>query len=197
MNYSGCRPFSESELDLILNACSGRYEQRDRTLIVMGVHTGFRIRELLSLRISDVWDGSCIRNSVTVARGFMKCKLRSRTMPLHPRVREEIALLIRAKAEHGAIDPSCPLFNKQKTDKPLSTRQAYDILLSAAEKAGIEVARVGTHSLRKTFARRMWTSPLVNHDPAKMARLLGHENWSNTLRYLEFADELENAVLSA
>ena len=44
----------------------------------------------------------------------------------------------------------------------------------------------------------MWKHPLpiVNQDPAKMARLLGNDNWGNTLRYLEFTDELDAAVLA-
>ncbi len=40
--------------------------------------------------------------------------------------------------------------------------------------------------------------PFVNGDMAKMARLLGHANFSSTLRYLEFLDgSLENAVMAA
>lgn len=126
----------------------------------------------------------------------MKYKLRSRTMPLHSRVKEEMINLFQERAKRGTLHATWPLFNKQQTEKPLSTRQAFDIVVAAAEAAGLETERVGTHSLRKTFARRMWTSSMVNHDPAKMARLLGHENWNNTLRYLEFADDLESAVLS-
>lgn len=183
-------------MELVLDSCAGRYEQRDRTLILMGIHTGFRIRELLSLHIYDVWHGNAVRKAVTVARGFMKCKIRSRTMPLHARVRQEIESLVKERMDQGTLHSDWPLFNKQQTKKPLSTRQAFDIVVNAAERAGVDTGRVGTHSLRKTFARRMWTSPIVNHDPAKMARLLGHENWNNTLRYLEFADDLEIAVLS-
>lgn len=41
----------------------------------------------------------------------------------------------------------------------------------------------------------MWERPQVNCDMAKMGRLLGSENFSNTLRYLVFVDELEEAVL--
>ena len=196
MNYTGCRPFTDIELDAILNACKGKYEQRDRTLITMGVYTGFRIRELLSLKVSDVWDGTKVRASVTVARGFMKCKLRARTMPLHEKAKKKISLLIQDKSERGIANIDWPLFNRQLTGKTLSVRQAYDTILLAAQEAGINTNRIGTHSLRKTFASRMWTSPRVNKDPAKMARLLGHQNWSNTLRYLEFADDLEKAVLS-
>jgi hypothetical protein len=44
----------------------------------------------------------------------------------------------------------------------------------------------------------MWASPQVNGDMAKMARLLGHQNWSNTLRYVEFLDgSLSRAVRAA
>ncbi len=65
----------------------------------------------------------------------------------------------------------------------------------AAESAGVDSDRIATHTLRKTFARRLWDSPQVGKDPARMARLLGHTNWSNTLRYLEFTD-LDAAVLA-
>ena len=196
MNYTGCRPLSEEEIVRLLDACQGRYRARDVALIVMGMHTGFRISELLSLKVKDVWDGSEVAKDVKVEKGFMKGKKKARTMPLHEKVRDAILSLLQSSRMWHPLFQDWPLFHAQGCHKRLSTRQAFEIVVAAAASAGLDVERVGTHTLRKTFARRMWVSPIVNRDPAKMARLLGHDNWGNTLSYLEFADELDAAVLA-
>ena len=74
MNYTGCRPLSEDEIVRLLDACQGRYRARDVAIIMMGMHTGFRISELLSLRVKDVWNGSEVAKDVKVEKGFMKGK---------------------------------------------------------------------------------------------------------------------------
>jgi len=196
MNYSGCRPLSEDEIVRLLKACQSRYRARDVTIILMGMHTGFRISELLSLRVKDVWNGSEVTKEVKVAKGFMKGKKKSRTMPLHEKVRDAIHSLLQSSRMWHPLFQDWPLFHAQGCQKRLSSRQAFEIVVAAAASAGLDIERVGTHTLRKTFARRMWVSPLVNRDPAMMARLLGHDNWGNTLRYLEFTDELDAAVLA-
>jgi integrase/recombinase XerD len=196
MNYTGCRPITLTELPLILAACTGRYASRDRSLILTGAYTGYRIKELLAITVGDVFDGRRVSDQVTVQRGFMKGKARSRTMPLHERVREAIGEWL-AEYLVGLDDiASRPLFPRQRTRNAMSRSKAADLIKTAAEKAGLDTRRLSCHSTRKHFALRMWNSPIVNKDMAKMARLLGHENFSNTLRYLEFADDLERAVLS-
>lgn len=196
MNYTGCRPLTDDEIDRILDGCQGRYRARDVALITLGIFTGYRVSEILSLKASDVWKDRDVVTEITVAKGFMKGKKKGRTMPLHTRVREAVfAHILASKLWHPLMKDRA-LFFSQGRGKSLSTRQALDIIKKAAERAGIDPERLGTHTLRKTFARRMWDSKAVARDPAKMARLLGHENWSNTLRYLEFADDLEDAVLA-
>ena len=194
MNYTGCRPLSEDEIVRLLDACQGRYRARDVALIVMGSHTGFRISELLSIQVNQIWTGTEVVKEVQVAKGFMKGKRKSRTMPLHEKARDAIFSLLQSSRMWHPLFQDWPLFHSQGCPKRLSTRQAYDIIVTAAERAGLDTKRIGTHTLRKIFARRMWVA--VGRDGAKMARLLGHENWSNTLRYLEFADELDAAVLA-
>ena len=196
MNYTGCRPLTDDEIVRLLDACTGRYRARDVALITIGIYTGFRISEILSLTVAGVWTGSEVVKEVHVAKGFMKGKKQARTMPLHEKVREAIQSLLQASRMWHPLFQDWPLFHSQGCRKRLSTRQAYDIIVTAAERAGLNTDRIATHSCRKTFTRRMWGSPLVNRDPARMARLLGHQNWSNTLRYLEFADELDAAVLA-
>jgi len=196
-SYSGRRPFTDLEIDRMVSGCTGNYAERNRLLILLGCYTGFRAQELLVIRIRDVWDGLACRNSVCVARRAMKGKKRSRTMPLHPRVCEAIIAWIGVLVAAGKYDHERYLFSRKLTTHPISRRQAANIIRDACKSQDMDIERVATHSLRKSFARKMWESELVGRDMARMARLLGHENFSNTLRYLEFGTELDEAVLKA
>lgn len=197
MNYSGRRALNEDEVDCMLQAFQGRYSQRDRALFLLGVHTGYRISEILSLRVRDVWIAGEVVQSVTVAKGFTKGKHQSRTMPLHDRARQALQLWIISAKLENPLSAGKPVFFRQGSKKPITRNLANTILHRAAVNAGINPRRIGTHSMRKTFASRMWRSPYIGGDMAKMARLLGHQNYSNTLRYLEFLDgSIEQAVLA-
>lgn len=198
MQYTGCRPLTDGEYSAILNAFDGRYRLRDQALFELGVRTGFRISEILAVKVGDVFREGKILGALTVKRCWMKGKYNDRSMPLHPIAAKRIEEWIR---ETGFDHPEMkeqPLFSRQHTCKALSRMQAWTILKRTAIKAGLDAHRVASHSMRKTFASRMWNSPFVQKDMAKMARLLGHQNYSNTLRYLEFLDtSLESAVLTS
>ena len=195
MQNSGCRPLSDSELDMMLAGCQGRYHLRDRALLVLGAYTGFRIGELLAITVADIWDGRDVTRTVTVKAQFMKGGKHGRTLPVHERARDALREWIQAMHVLGMCSPTQSLFPRQRRNCALTSHQARRIILAAAFKAGISSYRIANHSLRKTFARRLWDSPLIQKDPARMARLLGHSNWSNTLRYLQFTD-LEAAILA-
>lgn len=62
----GCRPLTPEEIDEILVSFGGRFAVRDKALFVMGIYTGFRITELLSLRIRDVCQFGRVLPRVTV-----------------------------------------------------------------------------------------------------------------------------------
>ncbi len=198
MQYTGCRPLTDDEYDAILNAFEGKYRLRDQALFELGVRTGFRISEILAVRVGAIFRDGKMLGSLTVKRCFMKGKHNDRSMPLNPIAARRIEAWIReAGFDHPEMSEQ-PLFPRQYTCKPLSRMQAWTILKQAAIKAGLNTDRVACHSMRKSFAARMWASPFVQKDMAKMARLLGHRNFSNTLRYLEFLDHsLESAVLTS
>ena len=89
-----CRPLSDEEVGRVVESFSGRYALRDKAMFIVGIRTGYRISELLSLRIRDVLrpDGE-IMDSVTVARRNVKGKTRGRTVPLHPEAKEALRRL--------------------------------------------------------------------------------------------------------
>ena len=56
----GTRPLDNNEIQLVSACFSGTYEVRNRGLFLLGVSTGGRISELLSLRIADVFQNEKI-----------------------------------------------------------------------------------------------------------------------------------------
>ena len=72
------------------------------------------------------------------------------------------------------------LFPSQRGDRPITRIQAYRIISKACEKAGIK-ARIGTHTLRKTFGYHFYKE---KKDVALLQNILNHSSPSVTLRYI-------------
>jgi len=51
----GCRPISNEEIAKVAQSFKGRYRLRDQAFFKLGLKTGFRVAELLSVRLEDVW----------------------------------------------------------------------------------------------------------------------------------------------
>src|SRR5437016_4989147 len=87
----GCRPLTEPEVEILQQSVGGVYAARDRALFLLGVKSGFRISELLSLQLGDVWQHGRLVERVTVQRRHMKKKLEGRTVLLHPEAKAALA----------------------------------------------------------------------------------------------------------
>jgi integrase len=202
----GCRPFSDAEVQAITQAFGGRYAARDRALFVTGVKSGFRISELLSLTVGDVYDHGRIVERVTVQRKHMKKKTEGRTVVLHPRARDAIGVWLPILAQYVGVEkprdipPGTPLFcsrvrREDGTRRPIARETAWRILEAAAAAHEL-TGKIGTHSMRKTFANKVYDH--VQHDLVKTQRALGHKNINSTVAYLSFREEdIEAAILAA
>ena len=62
----GTRPLDNNEIRLVSACFGGTFEVRNRGLFLLGVSTGGRISELLSLRIGDVWQNQKTRLGFTL-----------------------------------------------------------------------------------------------------------------------------------
>ena len=198
MQNTGCRPLTKTEFDTLIAALNGRFRTRNEALFTLARYTGYRISELLSIKIFQVWDGKSMRNSVTVSRENMKGKRFSRSLPLHKCASEALYLWIKEAGMTGPDWQKSPLFPSRKGTASMTAISAWRILQETAIEAGISTERLGTHSFRKQYSMTLWESPWVQKDMAKMSRLLGHAHFSSTIRYLQFVDgSLEAAVLAA
>jgi len=50
----GCRPLTDDEVKLINQSFGGTFAKRNKALFILGVRSGFRISEMLSLKVGDV-----------------------------------------------------------------------------------------------------------------------------------------------
>jgi integrase len=104
----GCRPLTEPEVEILQQRFGGVYAARDRALFLLGVKSGFRISELLSLRVGDVSQHGRLVERVTVQRRHMKQKLEGRTVLLHPEAKAALATWLCQLSHHeykiGEVD---------------------------------------------------------------------------------------------
>ena len=179
----GTRPLDNNEIYLVSACFSGTYEIRNRGLFMLGVSTGGRISELLSLRIGDVWQNQQPVSDLLFDRSIVKGGEVSRAVPVNIDGRNAIETLIGWHSEkYNTTPPTRPLFpSRNKRGSVAMNRQtAHEMLKTAFEMAGLN-GKLATHSLRKSFAQRLYDE---SGDIYLVQELLGHKNVSTTQKYL-------------
>lgn len=152
-------------------------------LFTLGINTGLRVSDLLRLKVKDVKHKSIL---------YIKLKKTERTVeiPLNSFIREEIAAYIQFKKDEDYLFPS-----RMGVNRPL-TRQMISLVLTEAAKA-LELDRINTHSMRKTFG--YWHYKQFQ-DVRFLMKLFGHHSQSQTLDYIgitteEMAEAMESFQL--
>jgi site-specific recombinase XerD len=189
----GSRPLSRENVKALLKSTDSI---RHKTLLTIGFCTGYRISELLSLTVANISTDGQIHSHVTVKAAHTKTKT-TRSVMLNSDAKKALTLLLEWLKSKGLNDATTPLFLSQKRTvngslKAISRQQAHDILKALFAKIG-EFGNVSTHTLRKTFAARIWEAtkqlPLVQI-------ALGHKSINSTVSYLDFGnDDVDNAIM--
>ncbi len=184
----GSRPLNDTEVA----AVSAALKPRDRALFTLGVRTGFRISEILSLNIGDVrLPNGKIVDRIEVVRRNMKGKRSGRTVVLHVEAQNAISELVSSRS---GMPDSTPLFQTEIGTR-VTRYGAHKALRRAYRRAGV-YGRLGTHAMRKTFANRMYAR--LGKDLVKTQHALGHANVGSTISYLSFSqEEIDDAILGS
>lgn len=182
----GTRPLNNEELTLISNSFEGLYAIRDRSLILIGISTGGRISELLSLKIGDVWQNKKPVENLHFNRNVVKGKENARSVPVNSdgigAIKELIAW---HKEKYGSLDTMRPLFPSRQSRKgkgisAVTRQRAHQIFKDVCHKAGLN-GNLATHSLRKSYAQRLYA---ILADIFSVKEMLGHQNVTTTQAYL-------------
>ena len=162
---------------------------RNYLLIVLGVHTGLRISDLLRLKRGDVYDyeHECFHTHIHLTE---RKTGKPKVIALNKAVLSALALCI--NTHNGTADDY--LFqSRRKAHQPIGRIQAWRIIKEAANAIGV-AGVIGCHSLRKTLGYHAWKSGVA---AVLLMDIFNHSNFAVTKRYLGISqDERDKVYLS-
>ena len=188
----GTRPLDNHEIRKVAECFTGTFETRNRGLFMLGVSTGGRISELLSLTIGDVYQNGTPVTDLLYDKSIVKGGEVSRAVPVNRDGRDAIdALISWHREQYRNTEGNRPLFpSRHKSGTvPMHRQTAHQMLKKAFIAARLN-GKIATHSLRKSFAQRVYEQ---SSDIYLVKELLGHRNVSTTQQYLgvNYADARE------
>lgn len=204
----GCRPLEDAEVARLLQGgFIGKYALRNRAFFALGVSTGYRCQELLQLRVRHVVYRTRVSDYSYLPAPLRKRSPRSTPEALNNRVfpfaQRALQLWLderRGDRPDWMFDELLFVSREQNTRNhfhpnrdpaQLTPQQANNFLRAAFTLCGIQ-GKVGTHSMRKTFAKKAYYDAMekfragtIQIEPLRVVqRLLGHKDVGVTLRYL-------------
>ncbi|MFD1674076.1 site-specific integrase [Alicyclobacillus fodiniaquatilis] len=161
---------------------------RDYCLFVLGINSGLRVSDLLRLNIEDVLsERGKVLDRITIRE---KKTGKAKTFPISNNSRKAIEEYLEKRASYLRSEP---LFASRKGNTHIQRVQAWKALNKAAKAVGIK-ERMGTHTLRKTFAYHAFKQ---GQDITLLQKLLNHSAPSITLRYIGITqDQLDDVYLT-
>jgi site-specific recombinase XerD len=190
----GCRSFSDQEADLMGKSFSGPYAARDRAVFALGRFTGERISAILKIRVGDVVQDEKVADAVTYRRASRKGKIEGRTVKLHQDAKDALTAWINQLAKETILTADDYVFQSRKGQGPVGRVQYHRILKEAA-LANELTGKIATHSMRKTFADRVYEA--LGHDIFRTQKAMGHKNINSTVQYLSFKEaDIDAAILA-
>ncbi len=190
----GCRSLTDKEADLVMKSFGGRYAARDKAVFALGRYTGERISAILALKVGDVVQSGKIVDAVTYRRANRKGKVEGRTIKLHPEAKAALVAWINALAKETVLSADDFVFQSRKGYGPVSRIQYHRVLKEAIETNEL-TGKIATHSMRKTFADRVYEA--LDHDIYRTQKAMGHKNINSTVQYLSFKEaDIDAAILA-
>lgn len=199
----------EDEFVDMYHAFPHHNRERNQALFVFQAMTGFRIDEVLSLDIRDVWVNGKLAHRVEVSKRFMKKQRESSAIVLNETCREHLGKWLLKVKKAGNLKPNNPLFHYVKPVEKkyprhpgikdskaevlrLTPRAALKLYKEAADRANIR-KRIGTHSVRKLFVDGLYEQS--GRDPAVGQRAARHKTLDTLHHYIRRPEErFERAV---
>lgn len=190
----GMRPYTDQEIKKMLKyGFDGKYWKRDRAIFATGISTGGRISEILALRVNHIIIKGQVTDSITYKRETVKGKVASRTQKVFTFAQNAINLWLEEYMNFSWFAYDNALFPSALTKKSLDSTTFSRILQKAHRKCGI-ISNVSTHSMRKTYADKVYESAVekfregltVIEPMRSVQNSLGHINIESTMKYLSF-----------
>lgn len=201
----GCRALSDEELGKIREYFDNRIgnpeidkwdlERRNKTIFYLNANTGFRISELLSLNIGNVMNekGTIIRE-IYLKKSNTKGKVSGRSGFLNDNILKMVEEYIDHYYTKKGLEPrrDLPLFISRKGVR-LCSRQCLVFYRAMFKELEFDMAITGSHTARKTYARKVYHA--VGKNILDLKHAMGHSSLNSTAQYIQFDNEnVHNAL---
>ena len=181
MNFM--QPIRDPELLEQIELYFKNKNQRDYILFLIGIYTGLRISDILSLKVKDLKGRDYLNISEKKTK---KKKNNRRRIELNPNLKRELKKFLEDKPEHEYVIKS-----RVGGNKAITRERAYMILNEAAKEFNID--SLGCHSMRKTLGYHLYKQ---TKDVVLVQMALNHEDPEYTLRYIGIEQDQVNSKIS-
>lgn len=147
---------------------------RDLLLFVLGINTGIRVHDLLSLKVKDISDGTKIREFLYISDS------KNEEQKAHY-INNQVKTVLEKYLASREFKEDEYLFKSKKNDLPITRQQAYRIINQAGKEVGI-IGKIGTHTLRKTFGYHAFRKGIAI---SILMSIYNHQTHAETLRYID------------
>ena len=191
-------PFSLEEIKSVVNVLNNRIENattenqrqiacRNKMLFVIGINVGLRASDLVQLRWSYFYKDDMTFKDFYVLQP-KKTKKTGKFVKIffNQTVKKAIGNYVN---EYPIDNLNDYLFKSRKGDNPITERGLWKIIVDVAADSDID-KNVGSHSLRKTWARNIYDNAEDKSGALVMLQeCLRHSDSLTTLRYISIMDE--------
>lgn len=154
-------------------------DYRNYLMFIIGINTGLRITQILSLKFSDLIDNE---NNILSEIDFNGIEYK-----INDCIKDALRIYIFTS---GVKNKNIFIFKSKKGDNPIERTQAYRILKNACREADISL-NFGTHTLRKTFGYHFYKQ---YKDLKYLQKLFNHSSINITMEYIDLeksSDEIK------
>ena len=157
---------------------------RDRAIALLPLYAGTRIAEIAVLDVADVRLSARKGEVHLVGKGE-----KSRTVPVHPKLREALAAWLAGRPSRRGADPAALFISGRGTR--MTTDAIADVIGAITRAAGLD-DHVTSHVLRHTFGTELTRRGV---DIVTVAELMGHASLETTRLYTRpSAADMQRAV---
>lgn len=191
-------PFSVEEVKKIIDIFNKRIEsatngnqkqiaRRNKMLFLISINIGLRASDLIQLRWSYFYkDDMTFKESYTLQPKKQKKAGKFVKIFFNQTVKKTIENYL---DEYPIEKLDDYMFKSRKGNNPITEKGLWKIIVDVAADAGIE-KNVGSHSLRKTWARNIYDNAEDKSGALVMLQeCLRHSDSLTTLRYIAIMDE--------
>lgn len=149
-------------------------DKRNYILFVIGINVGFRISDILPLRVVDL--------KKPLLYVTEKKTRKQKAFEMNPSIRRELLALVKDRPDNEYLIKS-----REGVNKPLGRSMTYKIMRSITKEYKLE--GIGNHTLRKTYGYHFYKQ---TKDIATLQKIFNHATPEITLRYIGITQDSIN-----